>query len=103
MEPDFKTGGLPRMTEYAVVTRRPGLVSGSSVTIIAANHGRAIEGAGHLLTLNDKVQELISKMPVKPSDELPAAFQLLMKVDTLNVDDEVTAVECIEYFGLPAA
>jgi hypothetical protein len=99
----YQDGRLPRMTEYAVVTRRPGLVAGRAVTIIAANHGRAIEGAGHLLTLNDKVQELIGQMHVKPNNELPAGFQMLMQVDTLNVDDEVTAVECIEYFELPAA
>ena len=97
----YQDGRLPRMTEYAVVTRRPGLVAGRAVTIIAANHGRAIEGAGHLLTLNDKVHELIGRMHVKPSNELPASFQMLMQVDTLNVDDEVTAVDCIEYFELP--
>jgi hypothetical protein len=98
----FKDGRLMRMTEYAVVTRRPGLVSGRWVTTIAANHGRAIEGAGHVLTLEDRVRELVEQMHLKASAAVPEAFQLLMKVDTIDVDDEVTAVECMEYRELPA-
>jgi hypothetical protein len=92
----FKDGQLPRMTEYAVVTRRPGLVSGGWVTMITANHGRAIEGAGHMLTLEDRVSGLLRRMPLEPGD----AFQLLVRVETLEIDDEVTSVDCIEYVKL---
>lgn len=99
----FRDGRLPRMTEYAVVTRRPGLVNGCWVTMIAANHGRAIEGAGHVLTLEDRVEELLDRMRVAKSAQPPQAFQLLMKVETIDIDDEVTTVECVEHFALDPA
>jgi len=99
----FKDGRLPRMIEYAAITRRPGLVSGSTVTMIAANHGRAIEGAGHLLTLEDKVQSILERLRADTSLKSPEAFQLLMKVETIDIDDEVTAVDCVEHFALTDA
>jgi hypothetical protein len=90
----FADGALQRMTEYAVVTRRPGVQPDCSVTLIAANHGRAIEGAGHVLTLENRLQELIARLGVDESAALPQTFQFLMRIETIDTDDEVTAVEC---------
>jgi hypothetical protein len=94
----FLDGKLNRMTEYAVITRRRGLRTGSCVTMIAANHGRAIEGAGHVLTLEDRVQEIFDRMGIEAEEPLPRAFQLLMRVDTVDIDDEVAGVECESYY-----
>jgi hypothetical protein len=90
----YMDGMLARMTEYAAVTRRPGPTPGCAVTMIAANHGRAIEGAGHFLTLEDRVQRLLELMVIGKNQRLPEHFQLLMKVDTIDIDDEVVHVEC---------
>ncbi|MCC6589086.1 MAG: hypothetical protein IT168_20480 [Bryobacterales bacterium] len=88
-------GCLMRMTEYALVTRRPGISPGRAVTMIAANHGRAIEGAGHFLTMGDKVHQVIEDMGLRDSEELPSRFQLLIRVETMDIDDEVIEVKCI--------
>lgn len=100
----FMDGQLPRMTEHAVVTRRPGVVEGTCATIIGANHGRAIEAAGHILTLENRVEELLERLE---KDRAPVKnFQLLMKVQTVDIDDEVTSVECERHYVLqetPAA
>ena len=86
------------MTEHAVVTRRPGVLKGTCATIIAANHGRAIEAAGHILTLEDRVGELLERLQ---KDGSPAdSFQLLMRVQTIDIDDEVASVECERYYVL---
>lgn len=89
----FLDGSLQRMTEYAVVTRRHGVLPGCCITMIAANHGRAIEAAGHLLTLEDRVQLLLDRMQVSAESTVPQVFQLLVRVETVDVDDEVTSVE----------
>jgi len=93
----YLDGKLPRMTEYAVVTRRPGLKPGRSITTVAANHGRAIGGAGHVLTLEDRVQELLERMGLARQDHLAEHFQLLMRVETINIDDEVVHVDCLAH------
>jgi len=91
----YLDGKLRRMTEYAVISRRPGLTPGTAVTMIAANHGRAIEGAGHLLTLEDRVESVLESMGAPESGDLPADFQLLMQVETIDIDDEVAEVRAI--------
>ena len=93
----YLDGKLMRMTEYALVTRRPGLSSGCAVTMIAANHGRAIEGAGHFLTLEDRVESVIESMGFPRAPELPPHFQLLMRVETIDVDDEVAQTQSIAH------
>lgn len=93
----YQDGALPRMTEYAVITRRPSPTPGRAVTLIAANHGRAIEGAGHLLTLEDRVQQLLERLAAPPGQRLPPIFQFLMRVETIDIDDEVVHVECIAH------
>jgi hypothetical protein len=88
-------GKLARRTEYAVVTRRPGLSPGCAITWIAANHGRAIEGAGHLLTLEDQVQRLLAGMGVWADAQVPERFQLLMQVEMIDLSDEVVQATCV--------
>jgi hypothetical protein len=91
----YRDGSLARMTEHALVTRRPGLTPGCAVTMIAANHGRAIEGAGHFLTLEDRVRSIVESLGLERGVELPAHFQMVMRVDTIDVDDEVAQVSCV--------
>ncbi len=97
----FCHGSLQRMTEYAVVTRRPGVLPGCTMTTIAANHGRAIEGAAHRLTLDDQVGELIRSLGMGDQDATPAFFQVLFRVETVDIDDEVTAVSVEECVVVP--
>ncbi|MEP7363833.1 MAG: hypothetical protein ABI972_11305 [Acidobacteriota bacterium] len=93
----FSDGNLPRMTEYAVLTRRPGVRPGCTVTMIAANHGRAIEGAGHMMTLEDRTRGVLKKMKIGKDGSIPSAFQLLVRVDCIDIDDEVADAECDSY------
>lgn len=93
----YLDGKLVRMTEYAIVTRRPGLAPGRAVTLIAANHGRAIEGAGHFLTLEDRMESVLRAMNLEDAPEMPAHFQMLMRVDTIDIDDEVAGVQCVAH------
>src|SRR5687767_15493477 len=93
----YLDGKLPRFTEYAVVTRRPGLVPGSAVTIIASNHGRALQGAGDLLTIEPQVQALLEAMGLGPSDPVPERFQALFKVEMIDLDDEVVSVSYVAH------
>jgi hypothetical protein len=92
----YHDGSLRRMTEYAAVTRRAGIAPGRVLTIIAANHGRAIEGAGHALVLEDQVTEVLVQLRVSPGAPLPGQFQLLMRVETTDIDEEVSSVHCDE-------
>lgn len=93
----YLDGKLVRMTEYALVTRRAGLAPGRAVTLIAANHGRAIEGAGHFLTLEDRVESVLRAMGLADAAELPPCFQMLMRVETIDIDDEVAGVQCVAH------
>lgn len=96
----YADGDLQRMIEYAVITRRPGVQPGCVVTMIAANHGRAIEGAGHILTLENRLKELTARMGVEEPEALPETFQFLMRIETVDIDEEITAVECEAYHGV---
>lgn len=89
----YMDGKLPRMTDYAVVTRRPGTTPGTAVTMIAANHGRAIEGAGRILTIENEVETLLVRMGLGAVETLPCAFQALLRVEAIDCDDEVVHVE----------
>jgi hypothetical protein len=89
----YRDGNLLRGAEYAVVTRRPGLTADTALTMIAANHGRAIEGAGYFLTLEDKVKDLLDTYGLNGG--LGASFQLLIRVETFDIDDEAVAVTCV--------
>ncbi len=93
----FTDGKLERRVEYAVVTRRPGLVGQSSVTLIAANHGRAIQAAGTALSCEDKLSAILEAMDCLQSAALPAHFQILLRTDMIDYDEEVVSVEYIAH------
>ncbi len=95
----YRDGTLPRMTEYALITRRPSPRPGCAVTMIAANHGRAIEGACHLLTLEDRVEELLGLLNAVEGRPCPEEFQFLIQVETIDIDDEVVHAECIAHYA----
>jgi hypothetical protein len=95
-------GKLEKVTEYAVVTRRPGLAPGTAVTSIAANHGRAIEGAAELLTNEGRLAGLLASLDIDRPGAVPDRFQLLLRVDMIDFDDEVVEVACVAH-RLPQA
>lgn len=90
-------GKLEKVTEYAVVTRRPGVTPGTAVTSLAANHGRAIEGAAELLTNESRVAALLAALGLERPGSVPERFQLLLKVDMIDFDDEIVEVACIAH------
>jgi hypothetical protein len=91
-------GELERMVEYALVTRRSGPVDGTTVTMITANHGRAIEGAGTFLTDEAHLrglEEAFEKTGVQ------RYFQLILRVEMLDFDEEVVDVAYVSHRLLP--
>ena len=68
---------------YVLVSRRPGQRA-KSVTIIAANTGRAIERMGRLFTREDELEELFKQRPCSDWGSLPDSFQLLFEVTILD-------------------
>lgn len=90
-------GKLDKVTEYAVVTRRPGLTPGTAITSIAANHGRAIEGAADMLSNEARVQALLAGLRIDTPGAVPDRFQLLLRVDMIDFDDEVVEVSCVAH------
>jgi hypothetical protein len=95
-----KDGELERLVEYALVTRRAGPVAGTTVTMISANHGRAIEGAGAYLT---DESHLLGLEEALGRNTLPEHFQLLLKVEMLDYDEEVVDVGYVTHRLLPPA
>jgi hypothetical protein len=93
----FTDGKLERLVEYAVVTRRPGVVGRSSVTLIGANHGRAIQAAGNALACEDKVSSILEAMGYRQPAVLPAHFQILLRTDMIDYDEEVVSVEYVAH------
>ena len=95
----YSDSKLQRFREYVLVTRRPGTNQDkSTLTMIAANHGRAIEGATSYLTSESEVSKLLSTINVDPlHSELPQRFQILLGVEMIDIDDEVVHVEYISH------
>ncbi len=93
----FMEGKLERVTEYAVVTRQPALTPEGAVTTITANHGRAIEAAGHYLTLEDKVRNLLRRLAPEGRAPVPRHFQVLLRVDMIDFDEEIVNVEYLTH------
>jgi len=93
----FMDGKLERLVEYAVVTRRPGVVGESAVTLIASNHGRAMQGAGETLACEERLGTLLEGMGYGSSSPLPPHFQILLRVDMIDFDEEVVSVECVAH------
>lgn len=95
----YNDSKLSRYREYVLVTRRPGaLQNNSTMTMIAANHGRAIEGATNYLTSAQEVSKLLSTLNVDPGNSaLPKRFQILLRVEMIDVDDEIVDVEYVSH------
>jgi hypothetical protein len=93
-----RDGDLERLVEYALVTRRAGPVAGTTVTMISGNHGRAIEGAGTFLTDESHLRALEE---VFGRDTLPEQFQILLRVEMLDYDEEVVDVGYVTHRVLP--
>jgi hypothetical protein len=88
---------LPRYREYVLITRRPGSWPNSTVTMIAANHGRAIEGATSHLTAGPEILKLLSAINVNQGSALPKRFQILLRVEMIDLDDEIVDVEYVSH------
>lgn len=65
---------------YVVVTRRPNLHFRSTVTMIAGNHGRAIEKTAEFLTSEDELEDLWTKRLGAGHGNWPDRFQILFKI-----------------------
>ena len=90
-------GTLEKVVEPALVTRQPGLTPGTTVTMISANHGRAIEGTGNFLTLEDDLAALLESCGMNLGEPLPERFQLLLNVYLVDFDEEVINVEHVSH------
>jgi hypothetical protein len=88
---------LPRYREYVLITRRPGSSQNSTITMIAANHGRAIEGATSHLTTAREVAKLFSFLNIDQHSVLPKRFQILLRVEMIDLDDEIVDVEYVSH------
>jgi hypothetical protein len=93
----YMEGKLEKAAEPAVVTRRPGLTPGTTVTMICANHGRGIEGAGNLLTLENELGGVLDNAGFSANGLLPECFQLLLRVHMVDFDEEVLNVEYVSH------
>lgn len=102
-ESRFKDGKLHCFTEYALITRRPGPAPGRSVTVISSNHGNAVLGAGHFLTVEQQVEKLLGLMGHEGAEPLPSQFQIIVRVDMIDFDDEVVNVEYVVHRSLAPA
>jgi hypothetical protein len=93
----YRDSRLPRYREYVLVTRRPGAYQNSTMTMIAANHGRAIEGAASYLTTAREISKLLSITSLDQRTVLPKRFQILLRVEMIDVDDEILDVEYVSH------
>jgi hypothetical protein len=93
----YMEGKLEKVIEHAVVTRRPGLSPGTAVTMISANHGRGIEGASNLLTLESDLAGVFESSGLNRVQRLPEHFQLLLRVHMVDFDEEVINVEYLSH------
>jgi hypothetical protein len=93
----FLCGSLERVSDYALVTRRPGPVVGTCVTLIAANHGRAMEGAVQFLIREDKVRDLLDVLVPRDQSVLPDHFQVLLRVEMVDYDEEVFDIQYVTH------
>lgn len=90
-------GKLEKVREYAVVTRQPGLIPNCFITTVAGNHGRAIEGAGDFLSTETRVQTLLHLMNLAEARTLPAHFQIILRIDMIDFDEEVAQTEYLTH------
>jgi hypothetical protein len=93
----YNDSKLPRYREYVLITRRPGASQNSTITMIAANHGRAIEGAANHLTTPREMARLLATLNVDQHAGLPKRFQILLRVEMIDLDDEIVDVEYVSH------
>jgi len=89
-------GSLERACDYALITRRPG-PAGGSVTLVMANHARAMEGAMQYLVDEARVSDLLMRLDVDNDSALPPHFQLVLRVEMVDFDEEVIDVEYVTH------
>jgi hypothetical protein len=65
---------------HVLVSRRPGKRT-KTITMIASNHGRAIQRMGQLLTRESEIKQLFETQALTSLTELPNEFQLLFEVE----------------------
>lgn len=93
-EPEYKgrrylDGKLERLVEYALITRQAGPAPGSVVTTITGNHARVMEAAAQVLSMEERLRPLLERMNHDPARPLPAHFQILLRVDMIDYDEEI--------------
>jgi hypothetical protein len=89
-------GSLERASDYALITRRTG-PAGGAVTLVMANHARAMEGAMQFLVNEAKVSNLLSRLEFENDSILPAHFQVVLRVEMVDFDEEVIDVEYVTH------
>jgi hypothetical protein len=94
---EYFDGKLRRCTDHVLLTRRPGLVPGTTITLIASHHGRAVQGVGTMLTIEGEVAGLLAAIGVGETDTLPDEFQVLFEVEMIDLDDEVVSVKYVTH------
>jgi hypothetical protein len=93
----YNDSKLQRYKEYVLVTRRPGASQFSTVTMIASNHGRAVEGAASHLTTEGKVAQLLARMNLNDEEPMAKRFQVLLSVEMIDLDDEIVDVNYVSH------
>jgi hypothetical protein len=93
----YLSGSLERVSEYALVTRRPAPAGGTFVTLISANHGRAMEGAAQFLVREDKVRDLLDVLVPGDQSAVPDHFQILLRVEMVDFDEEVVDTQYVTH------
>ena len=89
-------GSLEHTSDHALITRTAG-PAGGSVTLIMANHARAMEGAMQFLVSETKLSNLMARFEGDKNHAFPPYFQLVLRVDMVDVDDEVIDVEYVTH------
>jgi hypothetical protein len=93
----YMEGSLQRVTEYALITRQPGLGPDTCTTILSGNHGRANEAAGFYVTREDALQRMLRSMNIADGDPLPACFQVVLQVELIDLNEDVVSVEYLTH------
>jgi hypothetical protein len=88
-------GSLEHACDYALISRRVG-PAGGSVTLVMANHARAMEGAMQFLVNEAKVSALLSRLEENRS-VLPSHFQVVLRVEMVDFDEEVIDVDYVTH------
>ncbi len=94
--------GQRRLRCRAVISRIRAPETGAVHLLIASNHGAAIEGTGHSLTLEETVEEVLRRTGAMKADALPS-FQLLVEVVANGLDGEILDVAFRQMVVLPEA